>query len=198
MDEPRSFDDLMARLAAGSDTAASCLFHVYGQRLIALARSRLDERIRQKLDPEEVVQSVFKSFFARHAAGEYDLDDWDRLWALLVRVTINKCVNRNQHFRTNGRSVDAEVSAQAGDNSSTGAWEFIDRQPGPEEAAVLTETTQEAMRGLDKTDCKVIQMWLQGYTHREIASELKRPQATVQRVIARVRERLQRMLSADA
>jgi RNA polymerase sigma factor (sigma-70 family) len=198
MDGNRSFFDLMARLDAGSDTAASRLFHLYGQRVIALARKKLDARIRQKLDPEDVGQLVFKSFFLRHANGEYDLDDWDRLWALLVRITICKCLNSNQHYRWVRRSVGAEVSAHSGDRMLATAWDFIDRQPGPEEAAILTESMQEAVRGLDETDSKIIEMWLQGYTHREIASALKVPQARVQRVIVRVRERLQRKLPTDA
>lgn len=195
MNENGSFDDFMARLDAGSYTAAFRLFQLYGQRLIALARSRLDERIRQKLDPDDLVLSVLNSFLIRNASGDYDLTDWGGLWTLLVRITINKCMNGNQHFRTLKRNVGIEVAAQAGDGMSAAGWDFIDRQPQPHEAAVLTETMQLAMRGLDDTECKIIEMWLQGYSHREIASELKQPQASVQRTIARVRARLQRMLS---
>lgn len=197
MDNNRSFDDLMSRLEAGNDTAATHLFQLYGERLIALARSRMDVRIRRKLDPEDVVQSVFKSFFKRQAAGKYDLGDWDCLWALLVRITINKCINRNHHFRTRRRNVDAEVS-QVGCNNVGAPWNFISRLPGPEEAAVFMETMHEAMRRLSGTDCKIIEMWAQGCSHREISSDLKVPQATVQRVTARVRRRLQRMLSEQS
>ena len=53
--------------------------------LIGLARSHLGGVIRQKVDPEDVVQSVFRSFFQRNAQGNWNLDDWDSLW-LPVRL----------------------------------------------------------------------------------------------------------------
>src|SRR5690242_9456367 len=56
-----SFADLMARLRAGDDAAAAALFQRFATRLIALARGRLDGLVRRKVDPEDVVQSVFRS-----------------------------------------------------------------------------------------------------------------------------------------
>jgi len=59
MDPGRSFAELLARLQAGDDAAATRVFHRYAHRLIARARSRLDARLRAKVDPEDVVQYVF-------------------------------------------------------------------------------------------------------------------------------------------
>ena len=56
MADERSFDDLMARLRAGDADAARSVFERYTERLIALARSRLGKRLRQKVDPEDVLQ----------------------------------------------------------------------------------------------------------------------------------------------
>lgn len=190
MNDNHSFDDLMARLQAGSDTAASHVFHLYAQRLIALARSRLNARTRQKVDPEDVVQSVFRSFFTRQASGEYDLGNGDRLWGLLASITINKCINQVQRFRTVRRKVDAEVA------DTGAAWDFIDREPTAEAAAILTETMHEMMRGLDETDRKIVEMRLQGYAYEEI-KVVGVSLSSVRRVITRVKKRLQRIHSAD-
>jgi hypothetical protein len=70
-----SFSDLMTRLRAGDPGAAAELFHRFQHRLIALARSRLDSRIRQKTDPESVVQSALGSFFLRERDGQFVLHD---------------------------------------------------------------------------------------------------------------------------
>src|SRR5437773_8401023 len=94
-----SFGDLMARLTAGDDAAATVLFRRYAQRLIALARHRLDAALPHKEDAEDVVQSVFRSFFTRHRGGQILLADWDSLWSLLTLITVRKCVNRIQYFR---------------------------------------------------------------------------------------------------
>jgi RNA polymerase sigma-70 factor (ECF subfamily) len=79
MSEQDSFEFLMARLNAGEGGAADALFRRYAERLLALARSRLEEAVRRKEDPEDVLQSVFKSFFTRHQDGQFDVAGWESL-----------------------------------------------------------------------------------------------------------------------
>ena len=67
-----SFTVFMGRLGAGDDESARQLFCRFASRLIGLARIHLDRRIRQKVDPEDVLQSVYRSFFRRQAEGEFD------------------------------------------------------------------------------------------------------------------------------
>src|SRR5437868_8199770 len=83
-----SFVELAARLHAGDQGAATEVFRRFAGRLIALARTKLDIRIRRKEDPEDVVQSVYRSFFGRYQAGQYDLATWEALWSLLTVITV--------------------------------------------------------------------------------------------------------------
>src|SRR6185295_15765908 len=64
-----SFDDLMARLRTGDEAAAAEVFHRFTGRLIGLARRRLDHLVRPKVDAEDILQSVYRSFFRRSAGG---------------------------------------------------------------------------------------------------------------------------------
>ena len=73
MSEAREFDELMDLLASGDEDAAREVFLRFSSRLIAVTRNRLDKRILQKIDPEDVTQSVFRSFFARQANGSFEL-----------------------------------------------------------------------------------------------------------------------------
>ena len=61
---------LLERFRGGDDLAAAEIFDRYFQRLTALARSRLSPRLAQRTDPEDIVLSVYRSFFvdARGAA----------------------------------------------------------------------------------------------------------------------------------
>jgi RNA polymerase sigma-70 factor (ECF subfamily) len=98
MSPESSFADLMARLRAGDRDASALVFERFTRRLIGLARAHLDARLRQKVDPEDVLQSAYKSFFIRHARGEFDIDGWDGLWALLTVITVRKCSRVRERF----------------------------------------------------------------------------------------------------
>src|SRR5438067_192126 len=105
-----SFQDLMQRLRGGDEVAATILFQRFARRLIGLARHQLDQRLRGKLDAEDVVQSVFKSFFPRFADGCFELDGWEDLWALLTVITLRKCGRRVEYFRARRRDVRREAT----------------------------------------------------------------------------------------
>lgn len=183
-----SFDQLMARLRAGDDEAAARVFHRFAQRLIALARSRLDGRLRQKVDPEDVLQSVFKSFFFRQAQGQFELAGWDSLWSLLTLITLRKCHRWREHFQTGQRNVDAEVFSV----------EVLAHEPTAEEAAILTEIVEQIMHGLESRERDMVMLSLQGYTATEISEHVGRTRRTVQRVLQRVRHRLERLQNESA
>ncbi len=195
MPPDQSFQKLMARLRAGSPDAAARVFDRFAGRLVALARRRLDGPLRAKLDAEDVLQSVYRSFFRR--CGEFHLDGWDGLWSLLVLLTVRKCGRQAEHYRAARRDVrreDTPVPGEAGADTR----EAVDREPTPEEAAVLAETVEGLLRGLDGRDRAIVTLSLQGYTVAEVSDEVGRTQRTVQRVLERVRKRLERMQTDDA
>lgn len=193
MSEGRSFDDAMQRLRAGDQDAAAAVFNRFGGRLIALARTRLDRRVRQKVDPEDVLQSVWKSFFTRHAQGQFDLHDWDGLWALLVVITVRKCGRQGKRFRAGRRNAQRETSPAQGAEGSRGGWELSGDDPTPSQAVALAETVDTLMRRMEARDRDILSLRLQGYTAAEIGARADCTERTVRRVIARVKERLQEM-----
>jgi RNA polymerase sigma-70 factor, ECF subfamily len=188
------FDEVIARLRAGDETAAEEIFRRFAERLIPLARNRLDVRLRGKFDPEDVLQSVFRSFFLRQANGQFELHDWDGLWSLLVRITLRKCGRRMAAFWTDRRDVRREVgagssTASAG-NEAGGCWEAIARDPTAEEVAILTETLEHLMMGLDDGQRQIVELRLQGFTVAEISRQVERSERSVHRSLALVRDGL--------
>jgi RNA polymerase sigma-70 factor (ECF subfamily) len=172
MSRQQSFADLIARLQAGDDAAARRLFERYQARLIALAHDHLSRRLAGKVDSEDVLQSVFKSFFVGHRAGKYELDSWNRLWGLLTKITLHKCINRVEYFRAGCRDVEREVSMQAPGGSDNSSLAILDREPAPIEAAILTETVEQLLRGYNADDRQIIQLVLEGYTIEEISAQV--------------------------
>jgi RNA polymerase sigma-70 factor, ECF subfamily len=191
MSEDLSFADLMARVRAGDDDAAAAVFYRFVSRLIGLARSRLDPMTRRKVDPEEVANSAFKSFFRRCA--EFDLEGWDNLWEVLLLITLRKCGRRVEYFRAQRRDVQREIPGPASAERSTDSWEAIAREPTPEEAAVLNEAVEQVLRDLHERERPILLMALQGYSPVEISAEVHRTERTVYRVLKRVRDKLEDM-----
>lgn len=193
MAEQESFVQLMDRLRGRDDDAARVVFQRFAVRLIALARSRLDERVRPKVDAEDVLQSVYRSFFARQRDGEIDIDNWDSLWCILTLITIRKCLNQNQHYRAECRDVGREVKMQ-GDEICPGTPGIARRDPSPLEVTVAIETLERLLAGLDTLDREVTILQLQNYSIPEISAKVERAERTVHRTLDRVRKRLGRLL----
>jgi RNA polymerase sigma-70 factor, ECF subfamily len=188
-----SFDDVVGRLREGDEDAAAEILRRFTGRLIALARGRLQGGIRAKLDPEDVLQSVFRSFFVRQAQGQFEVEDWDGLWSLLARITLRKCGRQIGAFRADRRDIRREVGAVGSDDESRRSWEAVAHEPTPQEVTLLTEMLEQLMRGLDETQRQVVVLRLQGFTVSEISQQISRTERTVQRVLAQVRERLKRL-----
>jgi RNA polymerase sigma-70 factor (ECF subfamily) len=185
-----SFADFLARLEAGDDDAARELFGRYAGQLIALARRRLGDGLQNKLDPEDVVQSAYKSFFHRYGDGDLAAVSWDSLWGILVVITVRKCAERVAYHRARRRDVAREAAAPEG---STPLPELPGREPTPSEVAVLCETVEQLFAGLDENERPVLELSLQGYTTREISERLGRAERTVRLLRQGVRDRLERM-----
>src|SRR5947209_1959229 len=188
-----AFDDLMARLRAGDDDAAAEVFRRFTHRLIGLARSRLDHLIRRKVDPEDILQSVYRTFFRRYARGAFDLESWDGLWGMLTVITVRKCDYRRKFFRAACRDVGREVAPPAAADAPAPEIEALARDPTPSEAARLAETVEQLMRELTGREREMLALSLQGHTTEEISAQVGRSERTVQRVLKRVRAQLERL-----
>jgi RNA polymerase sigma-70 factor (ECF subfamily) len=198
-DDP-SFEELLARLRHGDESAATAVYNRFCQRLIALARCRLDQRLRQKVDPEDVVQSAFKSFFPRHAEGQfdgYDLHNWDSLWGLLVVITLRKCSRKIDHFFGPKHDLRREKHLTPPQDSSVAGWEALAAGPTPDEEVQLIDLVEQTMRQLDPRERQVLQLRLQGCTVAEVAAQMDRSEFTVQYILRRIRKRLERLRDQD-
>ena len=184
-----AFADLMERLRGGDSGAAREVFRRFAQRLIGLARSRLDSQLRQKLDPEDVMQSVFRSFFRRQADGGLNADNWDRLWSLLAVITLRKCGHHADFFHAGSRDVRREEIPPGVDAAA--AWEAIAREPRPDEVAMLTETVENLLRGLEPRDRAILEATLQGASVAEVSRQVGFSERTVERVLERIRQKLE-------
>src|SRR4051794_4952304 len=81
---------LLRKLRQGSEDAARQLYLRYAERLYALARAQSSPDLARRVDAEEIVQSVFGSFFRVAGSGDYDVPEGEELsrcrWGRLLAV----------------------------------------------------------------------------------------------------------------
>jgi RNA polymerase sigma-70 factor, ECF subfamily len=188
-----SFPHFLARLQASDGDAAREVFERFTAQLIALARRRCIPSFRARVDPEDVVQSVYKSFFLRYGTGNLETENWKSLWGLLTLITLRKCSERVAFHRAGCRDVAREASVSLVDEYGSPWLEIAGREPTPLEAAELSETIDRLLAGLNADERPIIELSLQGFTAQEISRRLNRAERTVRRLRERVRSRLQRM-----
>lgn len=179
----------------GDEKVAQAVLERFTRRLIGLARSQLDAHFQHRIDPEDVIQSVYKSFFIRYGDGALASEGWDGLWGLLTCITVRKCADRVRYHRAERRDLAREASAGMGEIANLN--EAIGREPTPEEAMMLAETVEHLLRGLDGDERNIAELSLQGYTTQEISQSLGRAERSVRRLRERVRKRLERLQAEE-
>jgi RNA polymerase sigma factor (sigma-70 family) len=180
--------DLLARWRAGNEQAAGLLFERYAARLIALARSRLSARLQGRVDPEDVVMSAYRSFFAGAKAGRFDLERGGDLWRLLVAMTLRKLYHQVQRHSRGKRAVGQEQASLGPDGFLAAEAAALAREPAPVEAVALAEQVERMMAGLEPLQRRMLELRLQGYTLFEIAEATQRTERTVRRLLERVKQ----------
>ncbi len=179
--------ELLAGCQTGDEAAAAAVFARYGERLVRLAQSRLAARMATRVDPEDIVQSAYRSFFCAAREGRFTWEREGDLWRLLVEVTLHKLYRLAERHSAARRSVDREKLASATDNSA-----FLAREPTPEQAAVACEQLEALLAELPVASRSIVELRLQGYEQREIAQRLGCSERTVRRALALAREFLLR------
>jgi RNA polymerase sigma-70 factor (ECF subfamily) len=190
-EESANVEELLNRLRAGDQDAGTEIVNRFMRRLIGLARTKLDARIQRKVDPEDVVQSVFRSYFVRQMEGEFHVRDWDNLWSLLALITARKCTNVRVRYARQGRNIRLEMDAAGGDDDSGAGWQALAREPTPAQAAVLTELIERVVSALPERDRQIVALSLEGNDAAAIAARIGRAERTVRRTLDHFRNRLE-------
>lgn len=193
MADETPFQELMTRLQQGDDEVATMVFQRFVHRLLGLAALRLPEIIHSKEDAEDVIQSVFKSFFRRHAEGKFDFTDWDSLWSLLTVITANKCGHRLAKYTTIKRDASREVGFQLSKEDLQQPMSPVDPTPTPDEAILVTDTLEHLVDQLSAEEKLVLGFRLQGCTVEEISKELGKSERQVYRQLKTIREQWGRL-----
>jgi DNA-directed RNA polymerase specialized sigma24 family protein len=183
------------QLRAGDHAAAQPLWERYFQRLVGLARKKLQAGQRRAADEEDVALSAFDSFCRGAAHGRFpQLADRNNLWHLLVTITARKALQLVRHDNRQKRGGGAVLgeSGVIGPGDSSGGEGGLDRvvgdEPTPEFAAQVAEQCQRMLDRLDKAELRSIALAkMEGYTTEEIAAQMRVAPRTIERKLQVIR-----------
>jgi RNA polymerase sigma factor (sigma-70 family) len=182
---------LLARFRQGDPAAADAIFHRYVNRLVAFARTRLSAKLAQRVDAEDVVQSVYRSFFIRARDGQYTLDQSGDLWRLLATITLNKLHKQVEFHTAQKRAYDREQAIAAEESVVGVSAELLAREPSPADAMAAVEELQQVMQKLTPLQRRMLELYLQGHTVAEVADAVERSERAVRRLLALVKDHLE-------
>ncbi|MFM7070657.1 MAG: ECF-type sigma factor [Planctomycetota bacterium] len=183
-------------LGAGDPQAAEQLWRTYFERLVRVARRKLDPGGARHSDEEDAALSAMHSFYRGARDGRYArLADRDELWRLLVTITLHKVARQQRDARRQkrggGRTRGESAFLRVGEEEEArGIEQVLASEPTAETAALLAENFNRMMDKLDEDSLRrVARLKLEGHSNEEIAAQLDCTVRSVERKLQRIRSR---------
>jgi len=174
----QSITRLIRALEGGRASAVGPLLEVYFERLVQLARKRLQSLPGMADFDEDVALRSFHSLCqrVRDPNRSLQLAGRDDLWRLLATRTISRAIDLIRRHRPGEAPGDFDVER------------LLTREPTPEEAAEMADECRRLLDLLAEPELRQIALWkVEGHTNEEIASRLDCVPRTIERKVRRIR-----------
>lgn len=154
---------ILLKLAdSGDPRALGQLLEQSRERLLQIVAFRMDQRLRSRIDPADVVQDAFMEASTRIGKGKRD----DRIpFFIWLRLLTLQCLAElhRKHLGVKARSVSREVSIFSGPlpqaTSAVIAAQLLGRLTSPSQAAIRVETqlkVEEKLNDMNETDREIL------------------------------------------
>lgn len=182
-------ESLLRRFQKGQNDAATALYLRYAKRLRSLVQTQSGADLAARMDADDVVQSIFRTFFRRAAAGFYSVPHGDELWKLFLVIALNK--TRDAGARHRAAKRDVSQTKPLGNRHD-------DSLDGPDEQAysVLRMTIDEILDRLPRTQRQIVELRIEGREVAEISQKSGRAKRSVERILQEFRDRLRLAIEA--
>ena len=201
MFDPDDVTQWIVRLTEGDETAAQAIWEQYFDKLVRLARKKLENMPRRVADEEDVALSAMHSFYRGAMQNRFPrLNDRHDLWKLLVTITARKAVAQRRRLHAQKRGggdvrgesvfVRSDGLAQSDADKEAGIAKILGEEPTPEFACQVAETCGRLLDRLGNEELKRVALYkMEGYSNEEIAQAMDCVMRTVERKLARIREK---------
>ena len=178
----------IGNLKAGDEKAAGRCWQRFSSSLARFVRKRLGRASRAVNDEEDIALSAFHCLWRGATRGRFpQLAGRNDLWRLLARIAGQKAVDQQRHERRDKRGGGrTRRVVDLGDGDVLAL--VMDREPGPEAAALLDEECRRRLDRLPDHELRQIAIWkLEGESNDDIARRLGCGLRTVERKLGTIR-----------
>ena len=168
------------------DTAIGEFWREHERRLKRIAGRYLSVPLKQRFDEQDVAQSAFRSFARQMHEQDFQFDNRNDVANLLFAIAANKAKEKARYHLRQKRGVDQEVYLSNLAN--------LDRtEPTPDEQVAFEEIL-ELIGSFEDDEQKIIQLKLDGYSQKEIATQVRCSERTVRRKLKVIQKQLERVI----
>jgi RNA polymerase sigma-70 factor, ECF subfamily len=182
----------IGRFRAGDQDAATQLYLRYAQRLNSLVETQCSTELARCAGVDDIVQSVFGSFFRLMRQGFHDAPDGDELWKLLLVIAIHKVREKAVYHRAAKRDLHRTIGGGEAARHLA-LWSTIDDSRDGYLDLVLDEILEQ----LPCESRKMARLRLEGYKVAEIARKTGRSRRTVERILQETRVKLDQLVREE-
>jgi RNA polymerase sigma-70 factor, ECF subfamily len=183
---------LLWRSREGDQDAATQLYLRYATRLNRLVEKQCSADLARREGVEDIVQSVFRSFFRRVGQGFYDCPDEDELWKLFLVIAVHKIRSKATYHHAIKRSAHRTVGGVEGRS-------LIDSQASESDVPYhqLELVLEEILEQLPVRHRVMVKLRIEGCDVAEVASRTGRSRRSVERILQETRRQLGDLLGKE-
>ncbi|MFM1801340.1 MAG: hypothetical protein RJA81_692 [Planctomycetota bacterium] len=207
-EEHASLPSLLERLKQGDESAAGTILELYEAQVRLVVRRCLPRVLRSRFDSQDIMQSVWRSFFQRLRGQEVEDDhglseppsgdpslvfgDSSQLFAFLSRMARNKVID--QYRRETAQKADIHRERTIHSEAGT-EMDPADVSVTPEQIVEAADELSHWRSMVPQNRQVLIDLKAGGMTSKEIGDRLGISERTVQRVLEDLRVRLEKRRS---
>ena len=182
----------------GDSVAANKIWRHYFDQLVRAVRRKLYGQNRAVSDEEDIVLSVFESFYDAAENGRFpDLSDRDDLWQLLLRMSGRKVIDKRRRDRRQRRGGEVRVHSLNELRDGESVIDAIGDEPSPEMVLIMQESVEQFFSHLGVGQLRDLAgAKLEGYSNAELAERFGCSERTIERRLHLIREKCQQELIA--
>jgi len=178
------FATLMTRVRLGDREALLCLLACYERQVQRVARHLLGRKLRPRLDPSDLLQSVHRTLILGLQANKFTVCSEQKLVSLALAVARNKIARAARDLRYEGRHaslLETAPSAQASTRS--------DRED-PARQLEYSEAVEGVFARLNEADRDLLRLRLEGHSTADVARLLGQNADVLRVRLSRLRRQL--------